>query len=102
MSAERGRELSVVIVTYNNEREITPCLDALQRELASRSAEIIVVENHSADETGRLLAQWQGEFDAAGVALVLVQNSTNVGFTRALNQGLTRSRGEYILVLNPD
>src|SRR5262249_10006902 len=32
----------------------------------------------------------------------IVQNAANVGFARAVNQGLRAARGHFVLVMNPD
>ena len=41
--------VGIVVVTWNSEREIGPCLDAAQQ----RADEIVVVDNASADGTQR-------------------------------------------------
>ena len=58
-------------------------------------AEVIVVDNASADGSVAMLAQ-----DYPWVRVVA--NTDNLGFTRANNQGLAASRGRYVLFLNPD
>jgi len=40
--------------------------------------------------------------DLLGLKLSIIRNQTNVGFTRAVNQGLQVSRGRHVLVLNND
>lgn len=57
--------------------------------------EIFVVDNNSSDESIEML---KNKF--SDVKLIL--NEENVGFGRANNQGIKRSRGKFILLLNPD
>ncbi len=57
--------------------------------------EVIVVDNCSSDDTILML---QHEFPAAR----LIRNSTNLGFSRPVNQALHQSSGRYVLILNPD
>ncbi|MDI6839294.1 MAG: glycosyltransferase family 2 protein [bacterium] len=57
--------------------------------------ETIVVDNASTDGSVNLLRE---EFPYVR----LIKNVSNVGFARASNQAISRSRGEYILFLNPD
>jgi len=57
--------------------------------------EVIVVDNRSTDGSYHLI---QEKFSD----LCLIENTTNLGFARAVNQGFRRGKGEYLLVLNPD
>jgi GT2 family glycosyltransferase len=82
-------EIGIVIVTYNAETEIGPCLD---RALAS-DAEVLVVDNGSADTT---IAQ------VARRGARLIANSANAGFAGAVNQAFRALECPYILLLNPD
>ncbi len=61
--------------------------------------ELIVVNNGSTDGTRDYLA---GVQDAAAVPVTVIGNSSNVGFPAAINQGLVRARGEYLVLLNND
>ncbi|MFQ5708287.1 MAG: glycosyltransferase family 2 protein [bacterium] len=101
MSAEQAIEFSVVIVTFNNQNEIAACLNAFLRELQSRSSEIIVVDNHSSDKTGKCVRQVEAQHKG-DTKIRLIENSENLGFTKALNQGLRISRGKYVVTSNPD
>lgn len=82
-------EIGIVIVTYNSEPEIGPCLDAA---LATGAA-IVVVDNASRDATVAA---------ARRPGVRLITNSTNRGFAAAVNQGFTALKSPYILLLNPD
>ncbi len=85
--------LSIVIVTWNSEGEIVPCLDSIAKE-GMDVVEVIVVDNASKDNTRELLGAFQN--------VTLILNGTNLGYTKACNQGIERSTGEYVLLLNPD
>ena len=55
----------------------------------------MVVDNASTDGTVELLAQrWP--------QILVLENQTNVGFARAVNQGIRATSGELVLLLNPD
>ena len=60
---------------------------------------MIVVDNGSTDGTGAYLA---GVRDAAPVPVTVIANAQNLGFPRAVNQGLQAARGEYLVLLNND
>lgn len=102
-------DLSIVIVNWNVRELLRRCLvsiassDGLFVGLDTPGystsggwrAEVIVVDNASADESVAMLAQ---DFPWVQV----IANRQNRGFTTANNQGLAVSRGRYVLFLNPD
>lgn len=90
-------DISVVIVTYQNENEITACLESLLNELKNYTYQIIVIDNNSQDQTKQCLA----DFKKIGT-IQIIFNEKNLGFTKAINQGLRESNGNFILTLNPD
>jgi len=81
--------VAIVIVTYNSAAEIGGCLDALSKT----AAEILVVDNASADST---------RDEVAARKIRLIANRTNAGFAAALNQGVRATTAPLILSLNPD
>jgi N-acetylglucosaminyl-diphospho-decaprenol L-rhamnosyltransferase len=82
--------VAVVIVTCNSAPEIDNCLGSLDNV-----AEIVVVDNGSADDTCRVVAQhWKG--------VRLISNPDNRGFAAAANQGIQATVSPAILFLNPD
>jgi len=87
--------LSVIIVNYNVRYFLELCLRSTEKALEGIESEIIVVDNHSSDESVSYL---QPKFPG----IRFIANRENVGFSRANNQALTTARGENILFLNPD
>jgi len=85
--------LSVIIVTWNSERYIGQCLDAVLAQ--DPGAEAIVVDNNSTDRTGAILGSYGGRIRT-------IRNDANRGFAAATNQGLACVGGDYLLLLNPD
>ncbi|MFQ6676411.1 MAG: glycosyltransferase, partial [Fidelibacterota bacterium] len=87
--------VSVVVVNYNVKDYLSNCLIAL-REAAKRDRmEVVVVDNHSFDGS---VAMLRSQFPWVTV----IENDRNVGFARAVNRGVERCSGTYIMVLNPD
>ena len=64
------------------------------------SWEIIVVDNGSSDGTQKEISNFK--FQIHNSNLKIIQNSKNVGFGKANNQGLKEASGEYVLFLNSD
>ncbi len=88
-------KLSVVIVNYNVKHFLEQCLHSVQNALKGIESEILVVDNNSVDGSCMMV-----EEKFPGVRLI--QNKTNTGFSYANNQAIKISRGEYVLLLNPD
>lgn len=88
-------KISVVIVTWNSEAQIELCLSSIRDEVLSVGGEIIVVDNASQDGTRAVVGE---KFPQVR----MIKNSTNEGFSRGVNRGIFVSRGDNILLLNPD
>lgn len=99
MNAPDVAGLASVIVPCWNQLEFTrKCINASFRK-TTPSWELIVVDNGSTDGTGDYLA---GVQDVSPLPVTLIANGTNRGFPAAVNQGLGRARGEYLVLLNND
>lgn len=88
-------KLSIVIVNYNVEYFLEQCLYSVRRALQGIDGEVFVVDNNSVDGSLKMLSQKFPE-------VKLIANKENVGFSRANNQAIRMSTGEYVLLLNPD
>lgn len=87
--------VSVVIVSYRSRDALEPCLDSLATCAAHLPLEVVVVDNASGDGTVEWLHAHRPEVQ-------VIANTDNRGFTRGVNQGLERARGDHLFVLNPD
>ena len=77
-----------IVVTYHSAGSIGVCLDAL----LEGDLHVVVVDNAgTADVVREHFPQVE-----------LVANDENVGFPRAVNQGLARCEGDVVLLVNPD
>jgi hypothetical protein len=82
-------EIGIVIVTYNSQSEIGPCLDAA----LATGADVVVVDNGSRDASVA---------EAASRGVRVLANADNRGFAAAVNQGFRALDSPYVLLLNPD
>jgi len=89
-SRHAGRDLAVVVVTYNSADVIGACLASLRRWLPA--AEVIVVDNESTDATRAVV----------GDRSRLCAGHGNVGFGAGVNLGVAHTARRWVLVLNPD
>ncbi len=83
-------KVSVVVVSYNTCDKLRRCLSCIEAE-----HEVIVVDNASTDGSVEMI---QTEFPAAK----LIENSGNVGFGAANNQGMDLATRDLVLFLNSD
>jgi len=74
---------------------LQPPTSNFQLPTSNFQIEVIVVDNASSDGSVTMM---ENEFPQVR----LIANSENLGFTVGNNQGITASRGRYILLLNPD
>nr|WP_146189992.1 glycosyltransferase [Paenibacillus elgii] len=85
---------SIVIATYNKLEYTQFCIDSIRNFTTQHDYEIIVVDNHSTDDTVAWLSN-QSDIKA-------IFNEENQGFPKACNQGIEISTGDNILLLNND
>jgi len=85
---------SIVIVTFNKLDYTRACIESIRQYTQPGTYELIVVDNHSEDDTP-LWLQEQPDVRA-------ILNDFNAGFPVGCNQGIAVSRGDHILLLNND
>lgn len=87
-------DVSIVIVTHNSQDMIDALLDSVSSALSSHTAEVIVVDNDSTDDTrDRVRARADCRLIAAA----------NDGYSGGVNVGILASAPDVpVLVLNPD
>lgn len=83
-------KLSVVVVSYESREYLDACVRSVQD-----ADEVIVVDNDSQDGS----AAWVREHHPGVTVIALEQNH---GFSKAINEGVERSSGDWVLLLNPD
>jgi len=88
-------ELTAVLVNYNAGDELRVALRSIADEMAEGSWEAFVVDNASLDGSARIAQEFAPH-------TTLIANPQNVGFGRAVNQGLARARASRVLIMNPD
>lgn len=88
---------SLLFLTWNSEGDIERTLDSVLDQTYS-DFEIVVVDNNSVDQTVPLIKDKY----VLNEKVRLIENESNLGFTRGINRGIGEARGEYICCYNDD
>ncbi len=89
-------DISIVIVTFNSLEPLKICLQSLFASISDDlDFEVIIVDNNSQDGLKQFI---QENFPD----IQLIKNDENLGYTKAMNQGLKIADGKYLVQLNPD
>ncbi|MFA6617966.1 MAG: glycosyltransferase [Candidatus Neomarinimicrobiota bacterium] len=88
-------DISVIIVSYNVKSFLQHCINSVKNASKDLNVELFVVDNNSIDGSGEMVQQFFPDVH-------LIANEENLGFGKANNQAVKRSKGRYILFLNPD
>lgn len=86
--------ISVVIPNWNGGRYLPGCLDSLRAQ-SYRNFEIVVVDNASTDGSDRVVEEQYPE-------VRLFRMDRNLGFAGGVNEGIRRSQGDIVALLNND
>ena len=87
-------DVSVIIVNYNTSSLTLQCINSLISHTSRISYEIIVVDNHSQDNSYDVLSKVKG--------ITYIYLDSNLGFGAANNIGISKSTGKYVFFLNSD
>lgn len=95
MMGGRVPKTAIVILNYKLLDMTKACIESIRKTVSTKSAEIVVVDNGSKDESLEWLKQQKD--------IVLVANDENLGFPKGCNVGIEAAGdGEDILLLNND
>jgi glycosyltransferase involved in cell wall biosynthesis len=98
---EEGLKLSVIVTTKNRARHIAPCLDSIAAAFALAApldAEIVIVDNGSADNTAAVIDGWA----RANAVPVQALSQRGPGKSRALNSALRAAKGDVLAFTDDD
>ncbi|MFH1822310.1 MAG: glycosyltransferase [Patescibacteria group bacterium] len=88
------KKISVITINYNSQDMTLRVLSELKAKDKGLNFEFIVIDNASKEKIN------ENKFLELGVKLI--RNKENLGFAKAVNQGIRETSGEYILLLNSD
>lgn len=89
-------KVSVVTPNYNGERFLKTFFESLNDD-SELIGEVIIIDNGSSDNSKEYIKN-----NAFNFPVKLIENSQNLGFAPAVNQGILNAKYEYIFSLNND
>jgi N-acetylglucosaminyl-diphospho-decaprenol L-rhamnosyltransferase len=92
-ASDRASAVAAVLVTYESAADLPGCLASLPAAADGHDLEVVVVDNASSDESVSLARQ---------LDVKVLENHTNLGYSRAVNLGAASTGAGWILVANPD
>ncbi len=88
--------ISIIVPVYNVEKYLEKCLNSLVNQ-TYKNIEIIVVDDGSTDNSGRIADDFALKYD-----IVKVIHTKNGGVSAARNAGIENANGEYIAFVDSD
>ena len=94
------KRLSIIIVTYNSEKDIFDCISSIKQwsDIPFDELELIIVDNNSRN-TDSMFEQLRSLYSND---IVLIKNTHNGGYGQGNNMGIRRATAPVILIMNPD
>lgn len=92
--------LTVIIPNYNGAHFLPGCLKSLQDQRTS--FDVVIVDNGSQDGSVEYIKENYNKLKENYHEFTLIENQENLGFSRAVNQGINKSNTDYIFLLNND
>ncbi|MBA7608257.1 N-acetylglucosaminyl-diphospho-decaprenol L-rhamnosyltransferase [subsurface metagenome] len=87
--------VSIIIVNYNAGRLLKECIDSIYKESIATPFDVWVVDNNSQDDSITMIKEY---FPRVNV----IENRTNIGFSKGNNMVISKTKSDYVLLLNPD
>jgi GT2 family glycosyltransferase len=88
----------IVIPIWNQPEFTRDCICSIVRNTKNEYG-LILIDNGSAHKVKQYLEELKA---TCKVPLTVITNEVNVGFVKAVNQGIDRSRAPYVCILNND
>ncbi|MDD5496479.1 MAG: glycosyltransferase family 2 protein, partial [Candidatus Omnitrophica bacterium] len=84
---------------WNNLNFTRDCIDSIVRNTKGVDCRLIIIDNASGEETKNYLEGLKGLTEPK---VLLVRNNNNLGFIKAVNQGMRLSEAPYVCLINND
>jgi len=93
--------LTVIVPAYNSERIVERTLDSIVKQKNDMDIEIIVMDDCSRDNTGKVAREFLSRQD---VRYKVVRNVKNLGLAKSINKGIDLSdkKNNFVMIVNDD
>lgn len=88
-----NQKRTIIIVNYNSSKRSNDLLSSIKKNIYKEINEIIIIDNNSNDI--KIL-------ETKDPKIKIIINKKNLGFAKAVNQGIDKSKNNLIILLNPD
>ena len=89
--------ISAIVLNYKTPQHAVRCVQALRKQTIADKMEILVVDNHSEDDSIGVLRNRLSAFPEVRI----IETPENLGFGAGYNLGIHHARGKYLLINNP-
>ncbi|MFA6530999.1 MAG: glycosyltransferase family 2 protein [Candidatus Micrarchaeia archaeon] len=93
-------ELSIVLPCYNEEKNIPAVLERLASVVSGRNVEVVLVNNGSLDNTGKVLKEEISKNSYKFAKIVKVEK--NIGYGFGVMEGLRACKGKFLAFSHAD
>ena len=97
MNADYDYKLSAIVLVYNSEKYLRPCLDSLVNQTLD-NMEIILVNDASTDDSLSICREYEKEFSNVRI----INKEENEGLSITANIGIHSANGEYVILVDND
>jgi GT2 family glycosyltransferase len=91
--------VSAIILNYRSSRDSWKCVLALRAQTIADQLEILLVDNHSCDDS---IGYLRNRVRASEPSVRVLESGTNIGYGQGNELGVQHAKGQYVLIINPD
>jgi hypothetical protein len=91
-------KVSIIIVNHNTPEVLTGCIKSIFKYESEENFEIIIVDNASKDNSATVIDELKS--NCKNMRAIYLKEL--MSFSHANNKGIEISKGDYILIMNPD
>lgn len=89
--------LSVIIVDYFKAKNVLENVSSILKQKGVSDLEIIIIDNSCDSQNFEILKTLKKKSEVK-----LIKSSCNIGYSKANNLGVSKAKGQYIAIVNPD
>jgi GT2 family glycosyltransferase len=99
LERQKGRRIDIIYCVHNALPDVKICLSSVAKHRKSPNLKLIIVDDGSDSPTADFLKNFKAKHTKW---VKLLRNESGSGYTKAANQGLKASTGEFMILLNSD